>query len=69
MELVFIAVIATFVAVHAVSVEMRLADIARRLESEERSTDRLSKVWWQAMFNRYGQASQPEAEEMRGSHR
>lgn len=63
---VIVVVIATFVVVHTVSVEMRLADLTRRLESEERSTERLSKVWWQGMYRRYG--VEPE-DEMRDSHR
>lgn len=54
MEAIF-AAIALIAVVHAVSVEMRLADITRRLESEERSTGRLSQVWWQGVSARYGQ--------------
>lgn len=56
-----IAAVLTFVAVHTVSVEMRLADLTRRLESEERSMDRLSRVWWEGVSRRYGVT--PDVEE------
>ena len=49
--LIVFAVLA--VILHTVSVEMRLADLTRRLESDERSTERLSQVWWEGATQRY----------------
>ena len=53
MEVAAVAIIA-LVILHTVSVEMRLADLTRRLESVERSLDRLCKVWWEGMARRNG---------------
>lgn len=64
MEAIF-AVIALIAVVHAVSVEMRLADLTRRLESEERSTERLSRVWWQGVSARYQTHWGPDASDPR----
>lgn len=53
MEWVAILLVALLAVLHAVSVEMRLADLTRRLESEERSTERLARVWWEGIERRY----------------
>ncbi len=51
----FMVAAVTLVAIlHAVSIEMRLADLTRRLESAERSLDRLTKVWWEGVARRNG---------------
>ena len=48
------AVAVVLAVIHAISVEMRLADLTRRLESAERSLDRLAKVWWEGVARRNG---------------
>lgn len=50
---ILIALFVIALILHTVSVEMRLADITRRLESDERSTERLSQVWWQNTARQY----------------
>lgn len=47
-------VVAVLAVLHVVSVEMRLADVTRRLESAERSLDRLCRVWWEGVARRNG---------------
>lgn len=50
---ILIAILVLALILHTVSVEMRIADITRRLESDERSTERLSQVWWQNTARQY----------------
>ena len=50
---ILIALAAIALILHTVSVEMRLADLTRRIESDERSTERLSQVWWQTTARQY----------------
>ena len=52
--LVFIIALLGFAGILTVSTLMRLADIERRLESAERSIDRLSKVWWEGVARNHG---------------
>lgn len=50
---ILIAILVLALILHTVSVEMRLADLTRRIESDERSTERLSQVWWQNTTRQY----------------
>ena len=58
---ILIALAVLAVVLHTVSVEMRLADLTRRLESDERSTERLSQVWWQNTARSYEDHSDERA--------